>query len=98
MIIAEISEMKTIGEMRTSTHLNHANGSEACSSRQGCPALLVAQLDNTRELRCIDLKDGQVTMLGRDHQDVVIVEILFVCFFQLWFRRRWEQEMMSQLP
>lgn len=71
--------MEIIEELEKSTHLNHANSSEACSSRQGCPALLVAHLDSARELCCIDLKDGQVTVLGRDHQDVVVIGILLIC-------------------
>lgn len=66
-----------ISTSRAVYYLNHANASIACSCNQWTPFLLIAHMDRSGELVCVDLKDGLVSMLCCDMKDVVVVGILF---------------------
>lgn len=55
--------------------LNHSSSTKASSCGEWGPALVIAELDGSREVVGVQLKDSLVAMLGCDHQDVVVIGV-----------------------
>lgn len=70
------NESSHISTSKAVYYLNHANASIACSCDQWTPFLLIAHVDRSGELVRVNLKDGLVSMLCCDVEDVVVIGVL----------------------